>query len=562
MKFKLISISLIVMSVLTAFSFKDKEIPVEIIPQPNHLQVHKGDFKVAGAVFSYTPNELEARTILAINSFASQISLVTGQQNRVETDGSAKDKGFVFQVNSSLGKEEYTINIDSDKALIQASAFQGFFYAIQSLAQMLPVEYFAAEKNTKVDWLLPQVEIKDAPRFAYRGMMLDVSRHFYTVDQVKKVLDIMAMHKLNRFHWHLTEDQGWRIEIKRYPKLTEIGAYRDSSILGPWRGDKSRYDGKRYGGFYTQEQIKEVVAYAYDRGITIIPEIDLPGHMVAALASYPELGCTKGPYNVRVGWGIANEVLCPGKETTFDFIEGVLTEVMDLFPSKYIHVGGDECPKVEWAKCPDCQKRIKDLGIKSDEHHSKEAYLQNYVTARVQKFLNEHGRSLIGWDEILEGNLAEGATVMSWRGVKGGVEAAKRGFDVIMSPNTYMYFDYYQGKDYKKEPLAIGGFLPVERVYSYEPYDGIPDEAHKHILGVQANIWTEYIAKEKHLDYMYLPRIDALSSVQWCDRGTKDFARFKQSVHRMFQRYDALGYSYSKVIDGIYGLEGVSGGTN
>jgi hexosaminidase len=347
---------------------------------------------------------------------------------------------------------------------------------------MLPPEYFGKAKASKAAWVLPCVSIKDSPRFGYRGLMLDVCRHFFSVEEVKRYLDLMAIYKMNTFHWHLSEDQGWRIEIKKYPKLTEIGAWRDSTKIGANNDAKAGYDHTRYGGFYTQDQIRDVVAYAQKLGITVMPEIDLPGHMVAALASYPELGCTGGPYSVRSRWGIATEVLCPGKETTFKFIEDVLTEVMELFPGKYIDIGGDECPKAEWKKCPDCQRRIRQLGLRDKDGLTAEQQLQNYVTARVQKFVNDHGRKIVGWDEILEGDLAEGATVMSWRGVKGGVEAAKRGFDVIMSPNTYMYIDYYQTKDKEREPLCIGGYLPVDTTYVCEPCKGIPEEAQKHIL--------------------------------------------------------------------------------
>ena len=311
--------------------------------------------------------------------------------------------------------------------------------------------------------------------------------------------------------------------------------------------DFNSNDGVRYGGYYTQEQLKEVVAYAASLGITVIPEIDLPGHMLGALAAYPELGCTGGPYEVWTRWGISDQVLCPGKEAMFTFLEDVFTELMEIFPSEYIHIGGDECPKTEWEKCPDCQARIKALGIKADDKHTAEQYLQSYVTARVQKFLNDHGRKIIGWDEILEGELAPGATVMSWRGVKGGVQASALGFDVIMTPNTYCYFDYYQSEDKEKEPLAIGGNLPIEKVYGYEPFDGLDASQQKHILGVQANLWTEYIATPEYLEYMLLPRMAALSEIQWCKSSDKDFDRFASSMKaESFKIYDILGYNYRK----------------
>ena len=309
--------------------------------------------------------------------------------------------------------------------------------------------------------------------------------------------------------------------------------------------DWNSNDGVRYGGYYTQEQMRDIVAYAESLGITVIPEIDLPGHMMGALAAYPHLGCTGGPYEVWTRWGISDQVLCPGKEDMFKFLEDVFTELMDIFPSEYIHIGGDECPKSEWEKCPECQARIKELGIKATKGHTAEQYLQNYVTARVQKFLNDHGRKIIGWDEILEGDLAKGATVMSWRGVKGGIQASSMGFDVIMTPNTYCYFDYYQSQDMEKEPFGIGGDLPLEKVYGYEPLEGLDAEQQKHILGVQANLWTEYIATPEHLEYMLLPRLDALSEIQWCDPSRKDVERLKTALKdNLFKIYDTMGYNY------------------
>ena len=375
-------------------------------------------------------------------------------------------------------------------------------------------------------------------------MHLDCSRHFFSVQEVKKYLDVMALHKMNRFHWHLTDDQGWRVEIKKYPKLTEIGAFRNGTVI---KKDWNSNDGIRYGGYYTQEQMKDIVAYADKLGITVIPEIDLPGHMMGALAAYPELGCTGGPYEVWTRWGVSGQVLCPGKEAMFTFLEDVFTELMEIFPSEYIHIGGDECPKEEWEKCPECQARIKELGLKDSNGQTAEQYLQSYVTARVQKFLNDHGRKIIGWDEILEGELAKGATVMSWRGVKGGIQASSMGFDVIMTPNTYCYFDHLQSQDLDKEPFSIGGDLPLEKVYSYDPLEGLDGQQQKHILGVQANLWTEYIATPEHLEYMQLPRLDALSEVQWCDPSRKNIERLKTALKdKLFKIYDTMGYNYRK----------------
>ena len=522
---------------------------VNVIPRPQSVEVSEGVFKVAGVPIVVSP-DLDSESLQCVNTFAQKLTAVTGSSSMVVEQNNGKH--IEFSLNSALAPEEYQLDVNKNGVLVQASSVAGFRYAVQTIGQLLPAAYFGKEKCSGVKWVLPCVSIKDKPRFAYRGMHLDVSRHFFSVDEVKRYLDVMSAYKLNRLHWHLSDDQGWRIEIKKYPKLTEVGAWRDSTMVGTnW----NEFDHVRYGGFYTQEQIKDVVAYAADLGITIIPEIDLPGHMVAALTSYPELGCTGGPYTVRPTWGIADEVLCPGKEVTFQFIEDVLEEVMSLFPSEYIHIGGDECPKKEWAKCPDCQKRIKELGLKSDKEHTAEQYLQNYVTARVQEFVNEHGRKIIGWDEILEGKLAKGATVMSWRGAKGGIKAAKMGYDVIMTPNTYMYFDYRQSDSVDVEPIAIGkSVLPIEKVYSCEPYENIPEEAQHHILGVQANLWTEYIATPEHLEYMLLPRMSALSEVQWCQPENKDFERFKHSLNHSFEIYDVMGLTYCRDVFGQYGM--------
>lgn len=541
-------ISILVLGAIMTSCVCNKPSTINVVPYPNDVQMKCGTFEAAGAPFHYQA-DLDDRSEAVIKGFASQLSLATGKESAVQEGKSCK--GFVFILDEDMQPEAYAINVCPRRVKVTASGLNGFNYAIQTLKQMLPAEIFGKTEAADKDWCLPCVKINDAPRFAYRGMHMDVSRHFFDMDAVKRYLDIMEVHKLNTLHWHLTDDQGWRIEIKKYPKLTEVGAWRDSTMIGKnW----NEFDHTRYGGFYTQEEIKDVVAYAADLGITVIPEIDLPGHMVAALTSYPELGCTGGPYTVRPVWGIADEVLCPGKETTFKFIEDVLDEVMELFPSEYIHIGGDECPKKSWKACPACQKRIKDLGLKSDGKHSAEEYLQSYVTARVQKYLNDHGRKIIGWDEILEGKLAEGATVMSWRGAKGGIEAAKQGFDVIMTPNTYMYFDYYQSDSTALEPLAIGGNLPVEKVYECEPYTDIPAEAQHHVLGVQANLWTEYIPTNEQLEYMLLPRMSALSEVQWCQPENKNLDRFKASLNHTFKIYDAMGLTYCRDVFGQYGM--------
>jgi len=523
---------------------------INVVPMPNSVSQTSGVFKVSGKSVGIDAS-VDAKSAAKIMDFASRLTLVTGKPSNVQEG----EGDFYFVANSALADEEYTIDISKNKVNVQASSYNGFLYALTTLGQMLPPSFYGSKVAPKSSWVLPCATIKDKPRFAYRGMHKDDSRHFFGVEEAKRYLDVMAMYKLNRLHWHLTDDQGWRVEIKRYPRLTEVGSQRANTIVGHMVAEGQPYetDGTPYGGFFTQDEIREVVAYAEDLGITIVPEIDLPGHMLAALASYPELGCTGGPYEVWNAWGVAKEVLCVGKESTFDFIEGVLTEIMDLFPSEYIHIGGDECPKDAWKVCPRCQARIRALGLKDDDNASAEQYLQNYVTARVQKFLADHGRKIIGWDEILEGQLSEGATVMSWRGPEGGIKAAGDGFDSIMTPTGYCYFDYYQSDQTDKEPLSIGGYVPIDTVYSFDPYKGVPDDERHHIIGVQANLWTEYIATPEHLEYMLLPRMVALSEVQWCEN--RDYDRFLHSLTtHQFPILDIRGYTYSKAVIGIYGM--------
>ena len=540
---------------LSAAARKEKEI--EIIPRPQSIEMGKGSFKVSGAVVNCDP-ALDARSREVVSRFATALSLMTGKVNSVATPtgiaANAKAgnvKGIVFYRDESLESEEYSIEVNGSSARIAASDFYGTLYAVQTLKQMLPQAIYGKKPAVDEKWYLPCVSIKDKPRFHYRGLHLDCSRHFFSLDEVKKYLDVMAMYKLNRFHWHLSDDQGWRIEIKQYPLLTEVGAYREGTCIGK---DFGTNDGIRYGGYYTQDQVREIIAYADALGITIIPEIDLPGHMLAALTAYPELGCTGGPYAVWTRWGVSPQVLCPGKESTMAFLEDVLDEIADLFPSEYIHIGGDECPKTEWAASPECQAKIAELGLVTDEHATAEQRLQNYVTARMQQHLATRGKKIIGWDEILEGNLQPGATVMSWRGVAGGVEASARGFDVIMTPNTYCYIDYYQSEEKDLEPLAIGGCLPVEKGYGYDPLEGMGAEQAAHILGVQANLWTEYIKTEEHLEYMLLPRLLALSEVQWCAPENKDYGRFVRAVTgHGFKALDFAGYTYAKHLIGVSG---------
>ena len=447
---------------------------------------------------------------------------------------------IILSIDKTISNAEgYKLNANAKQISIAGASAAGVFYGIQTLRKSLPL---CSGKATQVT--IPAVQIADAPRFAYRGTHLDVSRHFVTTDSIRQFIDMLALHNINRFHWHLTDDQGWRIEIKKYPLLTAIGSKRAQTVIDHNSG---KYDGKPYSGYYTQKEIREIVKYAADRYITIVPEIDLPGHMQAALAAYPELGCTGGPYKVWEIWGISDDVLCAGNDKTMKFIDDVLKEVVGLFPSKYIHVGGDECPKVRWKDCPKCQARIKALHLEAKDGHSAEERLQSYVITHATKFLKSLGRNIIGWDEILEGGLAEGATVMSWRGESGGIAAAKQNHDVIMTPNTYLYFDYYQSLDKANEPDAIGGYLPLERVYSYEPMpkELTADEA-RHIIGVQANIWTEYMPTFKQMQYMGLPRIAALSEVQWSQPQLKNYTDFSNRLVGLTNIYDRLGYNYAK----------------
>lgn len=508
-----------------------------VVPLPREINAVAGqDFVLDGGVkIVYEPGNEAMKTNAVL--LAEYIRQATGMQLKL-AEGKDADGAIVLATGlASDNAEAYTLSVDSRGIVITGATDAGVFYGIQTLRKSLP--------ETKCDKVvMDAVQIADAPRFSYRGAHFDVSRHFFPADSVKAFIDMMALHNLNVLHWHLTDDQGWRLEIKKYPRLTEVGSKRSETVIGRNSGE---YDGVPYEGFYTQEEVKDVIAYAADRHVTVIPEIDLPGHMQAAIAAYPELGCTGGPYEVWRQWGVSQDVLCAGNDRTYDFIADVLNEVADLFPSEYIHVGGDECPKDRWKACPKCQARIKHLGLYGDKEHSPEERLQSYVISYAGKVLQERDRKMIGWDEILEGGLAPDATVMSWRGEAGGIKAAQMGHDVIMTPNTYLYFDYYQTPDVDNEPLAIGGCLPVKTVYSYEPVPQQLDaDKQKHIIGVQANLWTEYIPTFSHVQYMELPRMAALAEVQWTAPELKDYDGFLKRMTHMFAIYDRLGYNYGK----------------
>ena len=517
---------------------------VAVVPLPEHIVEGQGTFRLtsdAEVVLLFDDERLSGVTA-ALNKVLMPLF---GRGPRVRHADKAADHAVNVTRDETMPAEAYRLFVTPCRIDIVAGGAQGAFYAVQTLRQLLPAAAYEADDVRAVE--LPVVTIEDKPCLGYRGMMLDVGRHFFTVDEVKEALDIMALHKLNVFHWHLTDDQGWRIEIRKYPKLTEIGSVRSRTLIGRDPGgtydENCKFDETPYGGYYTQDEIRDVVNYAAERFITVIPEIEFPGHAVGALASYPWLGCTGEQYEVRQTWDIDDRVFCIGKETTFEFIEGVLEEVLELFPSEYIHIGGDECPTVMWKNCPHCKARMKAERLKRPRR------LQNYATARVEKFLNAHGRRLIGWDEILEGDVTPTATIMSWRGAEGGIKAAKMGNHAIMAPTTHCYLDYYQTRDTAGEPLAIGGYLPVEKVYSLDPYEMLTADEQRCILGVQANLWTEYIATWPHAEYMLLPRLSALAEVGWSlDR--KDYGDYLRRVRRLAKIYDACGYNYAKHIFG------------
>jgi len=518
---------------------------INIIPKPEKISILEGEFTISKDTKILIHSDTE-KIRYAVAYFNNLLSSSTGYtlQVVVSEDSTVQENMIVLTTqgtDSKLGDEGYNLSVHKNTVHIRANTAAGIFYGIQTVRQLLPVDFEGSVVSDKRQtWSIPGVEIQDKPRFSYRGMHLDVCRHFMPKEFIKKYIDYIAMHKMNTFHWHLTEDQGWRIEIKKYPRLTKVGSWREETLIGYPYNLPRKFDGERYGGFYTQEDIKEIVDYAESRFVTIIPEIEMPGHSQAALAAYPELSCTGGPYKVRTYWGVSKEVYCAGKEKTFKFLEDVLSEVIELFPSKYIHIGGDECPKERWENCPDCQKRIRENDLKN-EHE-----LQSYFIKRIEKFLNSRGRYIIGWDEILEGGLAPEATVMSWRGTEGGIQAARQGHDVVMTPTTHCYFDYYQGNpDF--EPKAIGSYIPLKKVYSYDPVPAVLSaEEAKHILGAQGNVWTEYIQSPDQVEYMAIPRMAALAEVVWSTQKQRKWSDFMNRMEYQFKRYKKLDINYAK----------------
>lgn len=494
-----------------------------IIPHPVSVNLHSGIYHLKSPITISLADSLQHLGNL-FSDYVREIGYKIKPARNKHADVS-------FSINSSLTiqDEGYVLNINRSGVTLKSRTEQGLFYGMQTLLHLIAVQ----GKN------LPQLEITDYPRFPYRGLHLDVGRHMFPPAFIKRYIDLMSRLKFNRFHWHLTEDQGWRIEIKKYPKLQEIAAWRDETIVGH-AGKSNAYDGQRYGGYYTQEEIRDIVRYAAERYITIIPEIEMPGHSRAALAAYPNLGCTGGPYTVATTWGVFEDVYCAGKEDTFTFLQDVLDEVMELFPGTYIHIGGDEVPKKRWKACKACQQRMKSEKLK-DEHE-----LQSYFIQCIEKYLNSKGRQIIGWDEILEGGLAPNATVMSWRGEEGGIAAAKQQHTVIMTPGNWCYFDHYQASP-ETEPLAIGGFTPVEEVYSYEPMPASLTEAEqKMILGAQGNVWTEYMKTPEHVEYMVYPRALALAEVVWSPKEKRNYDDFLDRLKQMQPWLDALKINYAR----------------
>lgn len=504
---------------------------LDVIPQPQEIVLARDTtpFIIDRSTTIVYPatNEKMHRTADFLATFIKEM---TGTEVRV-SDKEKSSNAIILAVDSTMGHPEgYKLQITPEKVLLTGGSEAGVFYGIQTIHKALPIL-----KDGKVAAALPAGTVTDFPRFRYRGFMIDVGRHFFPVSYLKQMIDLMALHNINYFHWHLTEDQGWRIEIKKYPKLTEIGSKRDSTIID-W--ETKKFDGKPHSGFYTQDEAREIVRYAADRFITVVPEIDLPGHTTAALASYPELGCTGGPYKVLCSFGVFPDVLCAGNDQTLQFTKDVLDEIMDIFPSEYIHIGGDECPKSRWEKCPKCQAKIKELGIKALPKHSKENQLQTYFMSELEKEINAHGRRMLGWDEVLEGGLTPNSTIMSWRGIQGGIEAARQHHDAIMTPIQRLYFS-------NPRINKMTGFEWMNRVYNFEPVPAeLTDAEKKFVIGTQGCIWTEWTADSTKMEWQILPRMAALSEIQWTLPEHKNFERFMERLPEMLKIYSSLDYGY------------------
>ena len=514
-----------------------------IIPAPEHLSIQRGHFQlIAATQISTGPlGEKSAEMLAARLRAATGLPLPLANSTRTTGEGgsillSSKD------ARRDLGPEGYELEVTPCHVMLRATGAAGFFYATQTLLQLMPPQVYSSHPVMLAEWSIPCVRIEDSPRFAWRGAMLDVSRHFFDTGEIKKFLDAMALHKLNVFHWHLTDDQGWRLEIKKYPRLTEVGAWRKSIgfNLDPRSSNAFGADG-RYGGFYTQEQVRQIVAYAQERHITVVPEIEMPGHSSAALAAYPQFSCTGGPYTTDMSEAVSAGVYCAGKDETFAFLQDVLTEVMELFPGEFIHIGGDEVPRYNWHHCPLCQARIRREGL-ADERE-----LEGYFVKRIEKFLNAHGRRVIGWSEIRNDHLAPSTAVMDWIG--GGAEAARAGHDVVMTPEEYCYLDFYQSRDRSREPPAAGSYLPLSKAYSFEPVPvNLGPATQARILGSQGNLWTEYIPSSSQLEYMAFPRLSALSEVYWSPKQPRNWRDFNRRLSVHEQRLEQLGVNFRRAV--------------
>lgn len=521
---------------------------INIIPKPSKVEIREGSFAFSSKstrIFAASDPAMRQEAEFLNNLFNTYIEDYTQPvYTRNASSHTNMDNSIIFILTDmkDLSEEGYVLDISTRRITIEANTTKGFFYGIQTLLQMMKfTPHISNQKHNTLSLSLPACRITDSPRFAYRGKHLDCARHFFSIDYLKKYLDILAFHKINTFHWHLTDDQGWRIEIKSYPLLTEIGSKRKETLVGHYSDtpeDAQVFDGKEYSGFYTQEQARELVAYAAARHITIIPEIEIPGHAMAAISAYPEISCKGEKIGAACTWGVFEDVMC-SKEETFRFLEGVLDEICDIFPSEYIHIGGDECPSVRWRDCDICQANIKRLGLKD------ETQLQGYFTRRVETYLQSKGRKIIGWDEILEKGVEKTATILSWQGEMGGTAAAKQGNDAIMVPSAYLYFNFYQGVA-ETEPLAIGGYSPLRKVYLYDPVPKeLTKEQAKHIKGMQACTWTEYITNEKSLEYSDFPRMSALSERAWSNENVRDYDDFVSRLNHMLDCYDRMNINYS-----------------
>ncbi len=513
-----------------------------IVPRPAHLTVQPGAFTLRAGTVIVTDRALRKVGEL----LGDYLFPATGLRLAVATAAPAGTPGISIRLDSSLarlGDEGYRLDVSRSRVAIRAYRTAGAFYGIETLRQLLPTAIFRQAEMAGVAWSIPGIAIEDLPRFAWRGVHVDVARHFMPKEFVKKLIDLAALHKLNRFHWHLTDDQGWRLEIKQYPRLTQVGAWRPQTIIGRPDRDSTRwrFDGQPHGGFYTQDDVREIVAYARARFVTIVPEIEMPGHSQAAIAAYPELGNRGDTLPVWMGWGVDENILNPG-DATVRFYQNVLTEVMALFPGRWIHIGGDEAPKTQWKASPLAQARIRELGLKDEDE------LQSWFTHRMDEFLTAHGRTLVGWDEILQGGLAPNAVVMSWRGVDGGIAAAQAGHDVVMAPGSHTYFDHYQSADTVAEPLAIGGYLPLDTVYAFEPVPpALTASEARHVLGAQGQLWTEYVPDAKRAEYMVFPRVCALAEVLWTPPQERDYGDFTRRLVTHLERLAVLDVNYRPI---------------